>query len=73
MAKTWPVDEQNLLNEHDRCDRCGARAYLVAVFGGGSLLLFCAHHARRHRPRLETAAVQIVDETRKLAPALLAG
>jgi len=72
MAKVWSAGDERLLSEHDQCDRCGARAYLVAVFGGGRLLLFCVHHGRRYRARLEAVAVQIVDESRRLAPALLA-
>ena len=31
----------------DRCDRCGAQAYVRVVLGAsGGELLFCAHHAR---------------------------
>jgi hypothetical protein len=33
------------LNANDRCDRCGAQAYvLIAVNNGSTHLLFCAHH-----------------------------
>jgi hypothetical protein len=34
------------LTASDRCDRCGARAYLRVVLPGGGELLFCAHHLR---------------------------
>ncbi|WP_444826196.1 DUF7455 domain-containing protein, partial [Arthrobacter sp. H41] len=31
----------------DRCDRCGAQAYVRAVLqSSGGELLFCGHHAR---------------------------
>ena len=30
----------------DRCDSCGAQAYIAAEVNG-SELLFCAHHGRR--------------------------
>ena len=49
----------------DRCDRCGAQAYLRADYLGGSLL-FCAHHARQHRDALLRTASAIVDETAEL-------
>ena len=33
----------------DRCDRCGAQAYVRVVLGAsGGELLFCGHHARVH-------------------------
>jgi len=32
----------------DRCDRCGAQAYVRALLPSGLELLFCAHHNRRH-------------------------
>jgi hypothetical protein len=43
-----PVLAPTPLSAADRCDRCGARAYLRAVLPSGSALLFCAHHAREH-------------------------
>lgn len=32
------------LRAHDRCDRCGARAYHVAHKTGYTELMFCNHH-----------------------------
>lgn len=54
------------LSAADRCDRCGARAYLRAVLPSGSALLFCAHHAREHADALRTVAVDMQDETGRL-------
>ena len=34
------------LTAADRCDRCGAQAYLRVELQSGGELLFCAHHAR---------------------------
>ena len=35
----------------DRCDRCGAQAYVRVVLGAsGGELLFCGHHARAVEP-----------------------
>ena len=40
------------LTAHDRCDRCGAQAYVRLTLESGSGLLFCGHHARAGRDRL---------------------
>lgn len=56
-----------MLQATDRCDRCGARACLLAKVATGELM-FCAHHAREFRDGLLAAATYIVDET-ALAPA----
>ncbi len=45
----------------DRCDRCGAQAYVRVVLPGGELL-FCGHHARAHAPAYADKAVSIQDE-----------
>lgn len=40
----------------DRCDRCSARAKVLAVLHSGGQLYFCGHHARVHRPALQRLA-----------------
>ena len=57
------------LSALDRCDRCGAQAYLRVELAGGGDLLFCAHHAREHGDKLREIAVSVHDETSKLADA----
>ncbi len=47
----------------DRCDRCGAQAYVRVTLTSGGELLFCGHHARKHLPALEHLASHIQDET----------
>jgi hypothetical protein len=54
------------LTAADRCDRCGAQAYLRVELQSGGELLFCAHHAREHGDKLRQVAVNLVDETDKL-------
>ena len=54
------------LSAVDRCDRCGAQAYLRVELAGGGDLLFCAHHAREHGEKLREVASSVVDETHKL-------
>jgi len=50
----------------DRCDRCGAQAYLRVVLMSGGELLFCAHHGRKFEPELKKIAAEIQDETERL-------
>jgi hypothetical protein len=54
------------LTAADRCDRCGAQAYVRARLHGGGELLFCAHHGREHLPKLREFA-EIHDESDRLA------
>ena len=56
------------LTARDRCDRCGAQAYVWALLPNGLELLFCAHHNRKHAEALAKIAVEIQDETDRLAP-----
>lgn len=49
----------------DRCDSCGAQAY-IRVMIGESELMFCAHHGRRHQEKLEAIATDWHDESEKL-------
>ena len=54
------------LSAADRCDRCGAQAYLRVVLISGGELLFCAHHGRKFEPELKKIAAEIQDETGRL-------
>ena len=51
----------------DRCDRCGAQAYVRVLLPSHLELLFCAHHHRQHASALRKVAVVISDETYRLA------
>lgn len=53
------------LTAADRCDRCGAQAYIRARLISGGELLFCAHHGREHIPALVGLA-DIHDESERL-------
>ncbi|MBM6402476.1 DUF7455 domain-containing protein [Phycicoccus sonneratiae] len=53
------------LSTADRCDRCGAQAYVRARLHAGGELLFCAHHGREHVPALADKA-DIIDESERL-------
>jgi hypothetical protein len=60
-----------VLTAADRCDRCGAQAYVllsVMVPGSGNCeLLLCAHHYAQHEPQLLKSGVRVVlDQRRQL-------
>jgi len=53
------------LTASDRCDSCGAQAYIrVAI--GSSELLFCAHHGKKYQEKLATIASDWHDESDRL-------
>jgi hypothetical protein len=54
------------LNALDRCDRCGAQAYVRAVLLNGGELMFCAHHGKEYAEKLKPIAAKIQDESEKL-------
>ena len=54
------------MNAVDRCDRCGAQAFVRILLLSRQDLLFCAHHYRQHAPALAKVAVAIQDETPRL-------
>lgn len=55
------------LTATDRCDRCGAQAYVRVTLTSGGELLFCGHHGRAHSAKLSQVALKIHDETDKLS------
>jgi len=57
----------------DRCDRCGAQAYVRVLLPSRLELLFCAHHNRQYASALANIAVEIQDETIRLACCALCG
>lgn len=59
----------SLLNQFDRCDRCGAGARVLAVLDGGGELLFCGHHGRAYRAALAEIAVYLEDPGQLVAAA----
>ncbi|MFF4416960.1 hypothetical protein ACFYY8_30945 [Streptosporangium sp. NPDC001559] len=55
------------LTATDRCDRCGAQAYIRATLPAGGELLFCAHHGRQHVAVLRDKGADIQDESARLS------
>ncbi|WP_425459352.1 DUF7455 domain-containing protein [Flexivirga caeni] len=56
------------LTASDRCDRCGAQAFIRARLSSDQDLLFCAHHGREHLDKLRAIAEEVIDETDRLQP-----
>ena len=54
-----------LLTSNDRCDRCGAQAFVEVGLSEGTLM-FCAHHYREHEDVLRAVTAVINDERIRL-------
>ncbi len=55
------------LTSADRCDSCGAQAY-VQVFLEQGDLMFCAHHFKEYEDKLVASSSHIHNESHKLIP-----
>lgn len=55
-----------VLSATDRCDRCGAQAYVRVMLPGGTDLQFCGHHWTAHEEKLRPQALEVIDETHRL-------
>ncbi|HWH26978.1 MAG TPA: hypothetical protein VNT53_10065 [Pseudolysinimonas sp.] len=65
---TDAVDELEIpdaLTAFDRCDSCGAQAYVRVTLTSGELL-FCAHHGAKFKEKLAPTAVSWHDESDRL-------
>jgi hypothetical protein len=62
MTTTAP----SVLSPDDRCDRCGAQAYVLVRLHTGRDLQFCVHHYTAHSKALAPVTEQVVDESSRL-------
>jgi len=62
-----PVDQLELptLSALDRCDLCGAQAYVRVTLATGELP-FCGHHGAKFKEKLEPTALRWEDQTSRL-------
>lgn len=67
MTQTDTIDELDIpsLTGLDRCDSCGAQAYIRVTLASGELL-FCAHHGAKFKEKLSPTAISWHDESNKL-------
>jgi len=61
------LTKTSTLTASDRCDRCGAQAYVHVQLSSGGELLFCGHHAKAHLEKVRPLAASIHDFTHTLA------
>ncbi len=61
-----PLPAGPALTASDRCDRCGAQAFVRVTLPTGGTLIFCGHHARKHEEKLKLIATEYIDETDRL-------
>lgn len=59
------VSTRTELKATDRCDICGAQAYIRVELATGELI-FCSHHGNEKRAALEPIAISWQDESDKL-------
>lgn len=59
------IDEAPQLTSADRCDACGAQAYVRVELATGELL-FCLHHSNENKAKLEPIAISWHDESARL-------
>jgi hypothetical protein len=59
------LESQFSLTALDRCDSCGAQAYIRVQLDSGELL-FCAHHGKKYQEKLAGIAQSWHDESSRL-------
>ena len=59
------MDEPYTLSALDRCDSCGAQAYVKVTMASGELF-FCAHHGAKYKEKLSATALHWHDESARL-------
>jgi hypothetical protein len=65
-AGTETTPDYYILDHSDRCDKCGARAYVHTLITTGGSLYWCAHHWREVKDTITPQTLHINDETRAL-------
>lgn len=57
----------NVLNNADRCDQCGAQAFVwVNMPNSQTGLLYCGHHFNKNEAGLKKVAIDFIDERYKI-------
>ena len=65
VEATETTTELPALTAADRCDVCGAQAFIRVVLATGDLV-FCGHHGSANKEKLKPIAITWQDETDKL-------
>ena len=57
----------NKLKNADRCDTCGAQAFVWAIMPDSDAgLMYCGHHFNKYEAKLREVAIDIFDERYKI-------
>jgi hypothetical protein len=59
------VKETQRLLAADRCDICGAQAYIRVELESGELM-FCAHHGNANKEKLQPLTINWYDQSEEL-------
>lgn len=62
MTATTAQQGRTFLTHANRCDTCGAQAFIRALFVNGELM-FCGHHGRLMSIPLQQQAILVEDGT----------
>lgn len=62
---TVELEPRHQLTASDRCDSCGAQAYIRVTMSTGELF-FCAHHGNKFKDKLFPNATDWLDESSRL-------
>ena len=65
MTHESDIATSSRLKVADRCDLCGAQAFVEVVMESGTLM-FCGHHSRKLRDSYSKTAVEVRDFTDQL-------
>jgi len=52
---------KKVLKIADRCDRCGAQAFVLATGVSGELM-FCGHHYNKNKESIDSWAFEVINE-----------
>lgn len=68
---TVPVEAVTELNLTDRCDRCGAQAFVRTSVMAPDIdrmvdLLFCGHHFAKYETKLRELALNVEDQRERI-------
>lgn len=65
MEALEEISTLSINHPSDRCDRCGAEAFYLAV-RADLALYFCGHHGSKHVAALRDQHWQVLDDTDKI-------
>jgi len=62
-APATPTHDDRWESTEERCDRCGAQAYVQVLLPSGNQLALCGHHGHKHERQFLATGAVLRDET----------